>query len=292
MKIATSAYPLDVLADWDAYAKKLTAWVAEAARQGAELLVFPEYGAMELASLDGPEVAAAMEPALRAVAKYLPKADVLHEHLARTHGVYILAASAPVYDPGPRPVNQARFFGPDGWLGAQDKQIMTMVERGESMDVHPGKPLQVFDTSLGKIGILICYDAEFPDLGRVLAEAGVEIILTPSFTEGVSGYWRVRIGAMARALEGQCITVHSPAVGDGAGCPAFGASTGAAAIYGPPDLGFPDTGVIAEGELNRPGWIYGEIATGSVANVRRRGRVRNFSHWSEQAQRLKGLKLS
>jgi predicted amidohydrolase len=61
MKLAAAAYPLDAFADWAAYEVKLTAWVAEAAGQGADLLVFPEYGAMELASLDGIEVASDME---------------------------------------------------------------------------------------------------------------------------------------------------------------------------------------------------------------------------------------
>ena len=58
MKIATAAYPLDVLTSWAQYEDKLAHWVAEAAVQGAELLVFPEYAAMELATLDGAEVAA------------------------------------------------------------------------------------------------------------------------------------------------------------------------------------------------------------------------------------------
>ena len=57
MKIATAAYPLDPLTSWAEYAAKLTNWVADAAGNGAELLVFPEYGAMELAMLSGPEVA-------------------------------------------------------------------------------------------------------------------------------------------------------------------------------------------------------------------------------------------
>jgi len=286
MKIATAAYPLDILPDWDAFEAKLTRWVSEAVGQGADLLVFPEYGAMELASLDGPEVAADMQLSLAAVARHLPRADALHQELAKQHGVHILAASAPVFDLGARATNQARLFGPKGRIGAQDKQIMTMGERAADMDIIPGDPLQVFDTLLGKLGVLICYDAEFPALGRALVEAGVEIILTPSFTEAVSGYWRVRIGAMARALEGQCIAVHSPAVGAGLGCPALGQSTGAAAIYGPPDLDFPDTGVIAEGVMGQVGWVYGDVDLSAVANVRANGRVRNFTHWDEQEERL------
>lgn len=290
MKIASAAYPLDFFHSWAGYEAKLTSWVAEAAGQGADLLVFPEYAAMELASLNGHDVANDLEAAMEAVAGRLPAADDLHARLARAHGVYILAASAPVYDPGPRPVNRARFFGPDGPLGHQDKQIMTMFER-TLMDVHAGGPLQVFDTAMGRVGILICYDVEFPDLCRALVEAGVEIILAPSFTEALSGYWRVRIGAMARALEGQCIAVHAPCVGDGAGCPVLGESTGAAAIYGPPDLGFPETGVLAEGRMNQPGWVFAEIDKDAVAHVRSEGRVRNFTHWGEQAERLKAAKL-
>ena len=289
MRIATAAYPLDWFSAFSDYEAKLSAWVAEAASQGANLLVFPEYGAMELASLDGPEVAGDMEAALRAVAGYLPRADAVHAALARKHNVHILAASAPVFADQDRPTNQARLFAPSGERIAQDKQIMTMVERGQ-MDVVSGQPLILMNTALGKIGVLICYDAEFPALGRALVEAGAEIILTPSFTKALSGYWRVRIGGMARALEGQCITVHSPTVGAGAGCPAIGPATGAAAVYGPPDLGFPDTGVLAEGGLNQPGWVYADVDVNAVRNVRENGAVRNFSHWEEQTRAVNSVK--
>lgn len=63
MKLAAAAYPLDFLADWAAYAAKLSAWVTDAAGQGADLLVFPEYATMELATLGGAAVAADLEAA-------------------------------------------------------------------------------------------------------------------------------------------------------------------------------------------------------------------------------------
>jgi predicted amidohydrolase len=282
IKIATAAYPLDWFDSFAEYEAKLSAWVAEAAGQGADLLVFPEYGAMELASLAGAATAADVEGAIRAVSDLVPEADAAHEALARQHGVTILAASAPVYE-GARPVNRARLFGPSGLIGCQDKQIMTMFERAP-MDVRGGGPLQVFDTPVGRLGVLICYDAEFPLLGRQLIEAGAEIILAPSCTETLAGYWRVRVGAMARALEGQCVTVHAPTVGQVDWCEIADANTGAAAIYGPPDLGFPATGVLAEGGMNAPGWVYAELDPGAVARVRAEGRVRNFAHWPEQGQ--------
>ena len=201
MRIAAAAYPLDFLDDWNAYARKTRAWVEEAAGQGADLLVFPEYGRMELATLDGAEVAGDLEGSLLAASRWTAEADALTDGLARAHGLHILAPSGPVFDGGVRPVNRAGLFGPGGPLGVQDKQVMTRFER-EDWDVVPGGPLRVFDTTLGPMGVLICYDAEFPLLGRALMEAGVEILLVPSCTEAMAGYSRVRVGAMARALEG------------------------------------------------------------------------------------------
>lgn len=281
MKIATAAYPLDPLENWDAYRRKLEAWVRDATGQGADLLLFPEYGAMELATLAGAEVAADGEACMRAVSDMMPEVDALHAELAAQHGVTICAGSAPVYDDaiGPRPVNRARLFTPGGGIGVQDKQIMTRYERDE-MDVVPGGPLHVFDIGAARIGVLTCYDAEFPLLGRALTEA--EIILVPSCTEVLSGYWRVRIGAMARALEGQCVTAMASLVGAFDACPHADANTGMGGMFGPPDKGFPETGVLAEGRLNQPGWTVAEVNLDAIAEVRAQGRVLGRKHWVEQ----------
>jgi predicted amidohydrolase len=284
MKVAAAAYPMDFLSSWDGYEEKLTRWVSDAAGAGADLLVFPEYGAMELATLAGRDVALDLEASLRAVSDRIPKADALHAKLAQEFGVHILAASAPVFDPelGARPVNRARFFAPDGSMAHQDKQIMTRFER-EEWGVVAGGPLQLFDTALGKIGILICYDSEFPLLGRAVAEA--DLILVPSCTEALTGYSRVRIGSMARALENQCVTVMSSTVGACDWSEAVDENTGMGGIFGPPDTGFPPTGVIAEGVLNQPGWTYADVDLGQIAHVRADGVVLNRRHWDDQMGR-------
>ncbi|MFD1343753.1 carbon-nitrogen hydrolase family protein [Litorisediminicola beolgyonensis] len=284
MKIAAAGYPLDFLPNWAAYETKLIDWVSEAASAGADLLVFPEYGAMELATLDGAKVAGDLEASLRAVSDRIPAVDDLHARLAAEYGVYILAASAPVFDPdfGERPVNRARFFTPGGARGHQDKQIMTRFER-ETWGVVGGGPLRVFDTELGRIGILICYDSEYPLLARAMKEA--DLILVPSCTEALTGYSRVRIGAMARALEQQCVTVMSSTVGPADWSEAVDTNCGRGGVFGPPDTGFPPTGVIAEGVLDQPGWTYAELDPVQVAQVRMDGVVLNRTHWDEQAGR-------
>ncbi|MEX0350056.1 MAG: carbon-nitrogen hydrolase family protein [Paracoccaceae bacterium] len=282
MKIATAAYPLDWLDSWAQYEDKVAAWVADAAGQGAELLVFPEYGAMELSTLSGPEAAGDLAKSIRAVSERMEDAAGLHQRLAAEHRVHILGASAPVLEVGKRPVNRAELYAPTGLRDHQDKQIMTRFER-EEWGITAGGPLKLFETAPGRIGILICYDSEFPLLGRALAEA--DVILVPSCTEAISGYWRVRIGAMARALENQCVTVMSSIVGQYDWSQAVDTNTGTGGIFGPPDKGFPATGVLAEGQLNVPGWTYADLDLAKISEVRRDGAVLNRSHWSEQDPR-------
>ncbi len=283
--IAAAAYPLDWFESFADYEAKIARWVAEAAGQGAQLLVFPEYAAMELASFGGRAVAADLEGALSEAARHRPAADALHARLAAEHGVFILGGTGPVFT-GNRPVNRATFFGPEGMLGHQDKQIMVRFER-EDWDVVPGADgLTLFDTPLGRIGVVICYDSEFPLLSRRLAEAGAEILLAPSCTETRAGYNRVRVGAMARALENQCVAVQAPLVGRSDWCAGCEENTGRAGIYGPPDRGWPADGVLAEGDRDAPGWTLATISRRLIADTRADGGVLNFLHWSEQEARL------
>ena len=283
MILAAAAYPLSPLVDFAEYANKITIWVEDAVAADAQLLVFPEYGSMELASLAPRAVSQDLEAALHEVARHGPAVDALHCQLAARHNLHILGASAPYFG-NARPTNRATFYGPNGIIGHQDKQMMTRFER-ETWDVVAGNPLQLFDTPLGKIGVLICYDSEFPLLARALIEAGAQIILVPSCTDTLAGYTRVKVGSMARALEGQCVVLHAPTVGLCSFCPAVDENVGAAAIYGPSDTGFPETGILAQTALNEPGWAIAQIDLAAIETVRAQGSVFNHQHWPEQALR-------
>ena len=240
---------------------------------------------MELASLAGRAASENLEAALHEVARWKPAVDAAHAELAARHGVFILGASGPVFT-GARPVNRATLYGPEGIIGHQDKQIMTRFER-ETWDVVAGTGLAPFDTDLGCIGVVICYDSEFPLLARNLVEAGAEILLAPSCTDSLAGFTRVRVGSMARALENQCVVVHSPTVGLCDFCPAVDENVGAASVYGPPDRGFPPSGILAETALNAPGWAIAEVSLDAIREVRRDGGVLNHAHWPEQHDRIR-----
>lgn len=274
MRIAAACYPMDRTTSWQEWEDKVSAWVTEAE---ADLLVFPEYGAMELAAIAG---AKTMQDQMRAVSDAMGQAWDHFEHLAKTHAVHILAPSGPVWsDAGPR--NCAMFFAPNGKRHAHDKRQLTPWEC-DPMGMVPGEALVLMRTALGRIGVQICYDSEFPLASRALSRAGADVILVPSATELLAGYNRVRVGAQARALEGQCITVHAPTQGEAAWCEVIDQNAGCAGIYGPPDAGFPDDGVIAQGAMNTPGWTRAQIDLKALAQVRESGGVRTFHDWDRQ----------
>jgi predicted amidohydrolase len=278
--VAAAQYPISVLPDWESYAAKITGWLEEAARVGAKLAVFPEYGAMELGSLH-PASMGDLAGSLARVSDLLPRVDALHVELATRLGLHILAASAPCRKADGRFVNRARLFAPSGAMGWQDKLVMTRFER-EQWGVSAGTTLRLFDTVLGRIGVAICYDSEFPLIARALVEAGAELLLVPSCTDSEHGYWRVRLGAQARALEGQCYVVQSPTVGDAAWSPAVDVNHGAAGIYAPPDGKFPADGVISSGALDVPQWVVGTVDFAKTARLRVGGAVLNHRDWGEQ----------
>jgi predicted amidohydrolase len=281
LRVAAAQYPIDAIASWEDYVDKLARWTSEAAGNGAALLLFPEYGAMELARMFAPEVWGDLKQSIDFVGALRGKIDALHAEFAERHQVFIAAASLPERDEDGVTHNVMRLVSPEGGIGEQRKLVMTRFER-ERWGVEGGREINVFDTRAGRFGIAICYDAEFPLIVRAMSEAGATAIMVPSCTDSLHGYNRVRVAAQARALENQCYVVQSPTVGEALWSPAVDLNIGAAGVFGPPDLGFPDDGVVALGVLNEPAWLYADLDLAAVARVRREGQVLNDKHWAEQ----------
>lgn len=280
LAIAAAQYPIGQPASLIEWQDKIVDWVEQGAATGAQLLVFPEYAAIEQAAALGEDVYKDLTATLDEVARLTGDRVALHAELARKHNVHILVGSGPKRLDDGRFVNAAQLVTPNGAVGEQEKVIMTPFER--DWGVSPGGPLRVFETALGKLAVMICYDSEFPLLSRALAEAGADVILVPSCTERVSGYHRVRTGAMARALENTVVTVQSPTVGDALWSPAVDRNSGAAGIFVPSEHGVSDTGVVVEGTLDAAQWVSGTVDLDRLRRVRSTGEMRNFADWSVQ----------
>jgi predicted amidohydrolase len=280
LKVAAAQYPIDQPATLDAWRDKIVRWVADGAATGAEVLVFPEYAAIEQAAALGEKVYGDLDATLQAVAELEGDRVALHQDLAAKHRVHILVGSGPSRKGEGRYVNAAQLVTPKGSVGIQEKLIMTPFET--DWGISAGTQLRVFDTVLGLVGINICYDSEFPLIARAMAEAGAELLLVPSCTERVSGYHRVRTGSRARALENQIATVVSPTVGDALWSPAVDRNTGSAGIYVPSEQTVSDTGILAQGELNAAQWVTADVDMARLRHLRTTGEMRNYIDWSNQ----------
>ncbi|MEN0115165.1 MAG: carbon-nitrogen hydrolase family protein [Agrobacterium cavarae] len=284
-RLAACQYAIELIDTWEDYAKHLAAIVAEAKAKGAELLLLPEYSAMALTGQLPPDVRSDLHGSIEAMQSLIPSWVELCEELAREHQILFQPGSAPVKDADGKFRNRAWLFGPGGLIGYQDKQIMTRFER-EQWFIDAGVDgLKAFDTPIGKLGILICYDNEFPMLGRRLAEMGVELVLAPSCTDTLAGSYRVRIGAQARALENQFAVLSSPTAGDAPWSPAVDENRGRAALYVPSDYGMPANGIVAESDsdaVSESTLLIVDIDLVDVARLRTQGQVATRRDWSEQ----------
>lgn len=283
--LAACQYKIELLENFEAYEAHLTALVQEAVDQGAELLLLPEYAGLVLTGQLDAATRSDLHGSIAGIQPLIPRWMDLCERLARHHKVILQPGSIPVLDPDGVYRNRAPLFTPDGLIGHQDKQIMTRFER-EQWQIAAGRDgLKAFDTPVGKLGILICYDNEFPMLGRRLAEMGVDLVLAPSCTDTLAGSYRVRIGAQARALENQYAVLSAPTAGDAPWSPALDENRGRAALYVPSDYGMPPSGIMAESEsdtVQDSHWLITRIDLADVTRLRTEGQVATRRDWSEQ----------
>lgn len=275
MKIACSAYPISYHDSFNDWKKHIYEWVKLAVLEKSDLLVFPEYGSMELVSVFPKEIQSDLPKQLTELQTIWSDFQVVFQQLAKEFDVIIVAPSFPVLI-NDNYVNRAVVVSPNGIKAYQDKFFMTPFERFEWGISTSEKVLTVFETEKGNFGIQLCYDGEFSFGSRELCKAGANLILIPSCTETLRGASRVHIGARARALENQCYTLVSQTVGEALWSPPVDLNYGFVGAYSTPDGDFPEDGVYFQSEHNQEGWFFHEFDFAQLQTVRKNGSVRNF----------------
>jgi predicted amidohydrolase len=169
-------------------------------------------------------------------------------------------------------LNVSPVFLPNGTVHRAEKCRLTAFER-DDWGLSPGSKL-MFVESL-RLGVAICYDSEFPEAVRALAEAGARVIAIPAFTETQQGFQRVRWCAHARAIENQVFVIHSSLVGT-LGKEPIPSAYGSSAILCPSHAPFPASSVLAQTELNRHGMAIADLDFDALEVCRNEGDVRNW----------------
>lgn len=272
MKIASVQYAIGTLRSKEAFWTKVKGYVEEAAKQGARLIVFPEYLTGHLLSLH-PTVS--NEEACEILHGYTEEYMDQFAALSRDSGLMILAGTHIHRDQAPegRYYNEAFLFFPDSGRIERHKKVHLTPEERRAWPLAPGERFEAFDTELGRMAIQICYDIEFPEGSRIVADLGAEIILCPSYTDTAAGYYRVRHCSQARAVENQLYVVMSGLVGRMPRVEQVDAGYSRAGIFAPCDRPFPSDGVLAQGVTNRGAVVTAETSLKQLAENRAHGGV-------------------
>ncbi|GAA4281073.1 carbon-nitrogen hydrolase family protein [Gaetbulibacter aestuarii] len=212
--------------------------------------------------------------AIRELAKHTPEIVQKFSELSISYNINIITGSMPE-------IKDELLYNV-GYLCKRDGSV----ERYEKLHVTPdeakvwgmqgGHELRTYDTDCGKIGILICYDCEFPELSRLLADEGMDILFVPFLTDTQNGYSRVRHCAQARAIENECYVAIAGTVGNLPKVENMDIQFAQSMVFTPCDFAFPTNGVKAEATANTEMILIADCDIDLLRELNKFGSVRNL----------------
>ncbi|MDX1444372.1 MAG: bifunctional GNAT family N-acetyltransferase/carbon-nitrogen hydrolase family protein [Gammaproteobacteria bacterium] len=237
----------------------------------ADFAVFPEYFNAPLMGLyneySPPE-------AMRMLADHTDEICDQLQELAVSYNINIIGGSMPVYEENGL-YNVAFLFRRDGSREMQYKLHATPDEK-KYWGTRGGNRVRVFDTDAGRIGILICYDCEFPELPRLMSDQGMEILFVPYWVDTKNGYLRVQRCAQARAIENECYVAITGSVGNLPRVENADIQYSQSAIFTPADFAFPHDGIAAESTPNTEMTLIVDLDLTKLKELRDEGSVQNY----------------
>ncbi len=237
----------------------------------SDFILFPEFfNAPLLARFEDIPQAKAMRKLAGATEPILAKM----REFAISYNVNIIAGSMPVVEKR-KLYNVAYLTRRDGSYESVKKIHITPSER-EAFGMSGGNEIRALDTDCGKIGILICYDIEFPELSRLLREQGADILFVPYMTDMETGYQRVRFCAHARAVENECYVALTGCVGNLPRIDNMDIQYSQSAVLSPSDFAFPSTGIMAESTPNTEMVLIADVDLDLLKHLADEGTVNNW----------------
>lgn len=245
VRLAAVQYQMRKVTGFDDFAQQVRYYTDIAADYDCDFVLFPELFTVQLLSS---LPALTPQEGMRQLGELEDQFLNLMTTLSKEFGLTIIAGSTPMFE-GDRLLNIACVCLPDGSVVKQPKLHVTPNER-RWWGISGGSHLAVVQTPLTKIGVLICYDIEFPEAARHLADEGVEIIFCPFCTDNRQGYLRVRLCAAARAIENQVYVALAGNVGNLPDVENMDLNYGQAVVLTPSDFAFARDGIQAEADSN------------------------------------------
>ncbi len=207
---------------------------------------------------------------------------------AISYNVNIISGSMPIEENGEL-FNISYLCHRDGKIDEYRKIHITPNEK-RYYGMKGGEKIKVFDTDCGKVGLIICYDVEFPELPRLLADQGMKILFVPYLTDTQNAYTRVRACAAARAIENECYVAIAGCVGNLPGVNNMDIQFGQAAVFTPSDFAFPSNAVKGEATPNTEMTLIVDVDLNLLKDLHYHGAVRTMSDRRKDLYDVKDLK--
>ncbi|MEZ6139640.1 MAG: bifunctional GNAT family N-acetyltransferase/carbon-nitrogen hydrolase family protein [Zavarzinella sp.] len=269
VRVACVQYQMRKIKSFKGFARQVEYFVDVAGDYGSDYVLFPELFTVQLLSQVD---ALSPQEGMKKLAEYTPRLIEMFRELSMKYGLTIIGGSHPVFK-GDKLENICHVFLPDGRVIEQPKLHITPNER-KWWGITGGDRLVVIDTPGGaRIGVSICYDVEFPELVRYLADEGIEILFVPFCTDNRQGYLRVRLCAHARAIENQIYVCLAGNVGNLPDVTNMDVQYGQAAVLTPSDFPFARDGIAAEADANEETVLICDLDLDDLMEARHAGTV-------------------
>ena len=257
---------------------RLDATAEQARAQGAELLITPEMVLTGYA-IGADRVAALAEPSDGPLTQAVAA-------IAQRHGIAIVYGY-PEHHPGGKPFNAAQAIAPDGTRLMAYRKTHLFGDLDRAQFSAGDTASQVFTWRGWKLGLLICYDVEFPELSRLMAQDGMQILFVPFMTDTQNAYSRVRVCAQARAIENECYVAIAGSVGNLPRVHNMDIQYAQSAVFTPCDFAFPNDGKRSEATPNTEMILVSDVDLNLLNELHTYGAVRNLRDRRKDLYELK-----
>ncbi len=270
-RISVVQWQMRPFSSFDDFIHQVEFFVDAVSGYNCDLVLFPELlNAPLMAHFNQENPAEAM----RLLADYTePLRDAVLQ-MALAYNINIVAGSVPEYR-DEHLYNVSYILRRDGTWDSQYKLHITPDE-SQYWGLQGGEELKIFQTDIGSIGILVCYDVEFPELARYLVDKEMDILLVPYWTDTKNAYLRVRRCAQARAIENECYVAISGSVGNLPRVENMDIQYSQSAIFTPSDFAFPHDAIAAEATPNTEMTLMVDLDLDLLKELREQGSVRNL----------------
>jgi predicted amidohydrolase/ribosomal protein S18 acetylase RimI-like enzyme len=271
VRLGVVQWQMRLFGSFDEFLQQVEFFVDTVSGYNADIVLFPELFNAPLISKFDQEKA---PDAMRSLSEYTEPLRKELQNMALSYNINIVSGSVPDYQEH-KLYNVSFLCRRDGTWEQQYKLHITP-EEVQSWGLRGGSDLRVFETDAGKVGILICYDLEFPELARLLMDQGMQILLVPYWTDTKNSYLRIRRCAQARAIENECYVAISGSVGNIPRVENMDIQYSQAGIFTPSDFAFPHDAIAAEATPNTEMTLVADLDLDLLKELRQQGSIRNL----------------